>query len=181
MMIGAVSGYYPNTIYTNTLTRANGAAASGVQTEFGFPLGRADEAEKPSANPDDIKKPGRRSSPEDCETCKNRKYQDGSDEANVSFKSASHISPESAGAKVRAHENEHVSNAYKEAAQKNGKVINASVSIHTAVCPECGRTYVSGGTTNTMIKYTNEENPYVKEQKARDAAAFRGANIDYAA
>ena len=28
---------------------------------------------------------------EECETCKNRKYQDGSDEANVSFKSAAHV------------------------------------------------------------------------------------------
>ena len=28
----------------------------------------------------------------ECQTCKNRKYQDGSNE-NVSFKSASHISP----------------------------------------------------------------------------------------
>jgi len=49
-----------------------------------------------------------------CETCANRKYQDGSDEM-VSFKSAAHISPESAGSAVRAHEQEHVSNAYKKA------------------------------------------------------------------
>ena len=27
-----------------------------------------------------------------CQTCKNRKYVDGSDEANVSFKSAAHVS-----------------------------------------------------------------------------------------
>ena len=125
--------------------------------------------------------PGRKSSPAQCETCRNRKYQDGSDEGNVSFKTASHVSPESAGARVRAHEGEHVSNAYKKAAQKNGKVVNASVSIHTSVCPECGRTYVSGGVTNTMIKYANEDNPYTKNQKQLDAAKFKGANIDYAA
>jgi hypothetical protein len=129
---------------------------------------------------DDVKKPGRRSSPEDCQTCKERKYQDGSDE-NVSFKSASHISPESAATTVRAHEDEHVSNAYSKAAQKNGEVVNASVTIRTSICPECGRTYVSGGTTNSTIKYTNESNPYVKEQKSRDAANLIGANIDYAA
>lgn len=68
------------------------------------------------------KKVGRTSSPEECETCKNRKYQDGSNE-NVSFKSATHISPNAAGAAVRAHEGEHVSNAYTKAAQDNGKVI----------------------------------------------------------
>lgn len=32
----------------------------------------------------DVEKPGRKSSPAECETCKNRKYQDGSDEM-VSF------------------------------------------------------------------------------------------------
>ena len=40
-----------------------------------------------------VKSPGRKSSPAECETCKNRKYQDGSDEM-VSFKSATHISPQ---------------------------------------------------------------------------------------
>ena len=43
--------------------------------------------------------------------------------------------------------NEWISNAYKDAAQNNGKVLQASVSIKTAVCPECGRVYVSGGET----------------------------------
>lgn len=115
----------------------------------------------------------------ECQTCENRKYQDGSDEM-VSFKSATHISPESAASAVRAHEQEHVSNAYKKAATENGKVISASVSIHTAVCPECGRTYVSGGTTNTQIKYYNEENPYQRDLKLADQAKYSGMNADYA-
>ena len=106
-------------------------------------------------NTDKASASGRPSAPEECQTCKNRKYVDGSNE-NVSYKSAAHISPEAAGGAVRAHEGEHVSNAYTKAAQDNGKVVSASVSIHTSVCPECGRTYVSGGTTNTMIKYSNE-------------------------
>lgn len=55
----------------------------------------------------------------ECETCKNRKYKDGSDEM-VSFKSAAHISPESAMTKVKAHEQEHVSNAYQKAMCGNG-------------------------------------------------------------
>lgn len=130
------------------------------------------------ADPDEQKKAGRKSSPAECETCKNRKYQDGSDEANVSFKSAAHISPEAAGAAVRAHENEHVNNAYNKAAKDNGEVLSATVSIHTAICPECGRSYISGGTTNTMIKYKNEENPYQKELKAADATRLRGAHLD---
>ncbi len=115
---------------------------------------------------------------EECETCKKRKYQDGSDEM-VSFKSAAHISPESAAATVRAHEQEHVSNAYKKAATGNGKVVSASVSIHTSVCPECGRTYVSGGTTHTQIKYYNEDNPYQKDLKLADRSKYSGMNTDY--
>lgn len=153
-------------------------------SSYMYPASADQAAANPSdthpSNPDEVKKPGRKSSPEECQTCKERKYQDGSDE-NVSFKSAAHISPESAGARVRAHEQEHVSNAYKKAAQKDGKVIHASVSIHTAICSECGRTYVSGGTTSTTIKYSNEENPYQKERKAQDAINLVGAHIDYVA
>ena len=132
------------------------------------------------ASDDSVKAPGRKSSPEECQTCKNRKYQDGSSE-NVSFKSASHVSPNAAGAAVRSHEGEHVSNAYSKAAAKGGKVVSASVSIRTAICPECGRTYVSGGTTNTMIKYPNESNPYQQERKSQDALRFKGRKIDYVA
>lgn len=161
MTIGAVSGSYIYPAVGNTYNQVSPTTAD-------------------SAIGDDVKKAGRASSPEECQTCKNRKYQDGSNE-NVSFKSASHISPNAAGAAVRAHEGEHVSNAYSKAAENNGKVINASVSIHTSVCPECGRTYVSGGTTNTTIKYSDEVNPYQQNQKSLDTAFMIGANIDYVA
>lgn len=123
--------------------------------------------------------PGRKSSPAECETCRNRKYQDGSDEM-VSFKSAAHISPQASASRVMAHEQEHVSNAYKKAAQNNGKVISANVSLKTAICPECGRSYVSGGTTSTQIRYSNESNPYQKNKKAADALSFIGMNLDLA-
>lgn len=135
--------------------------------------------DKPILNPgeDMYAKAGRKSSPAECETCKNRKYQDGSDEM-VSFKTAQHISPQAAASRVRGHEQEHVSNAYKDAAQKGGKVLQASVAIKTAVCPECGRSYVSGGTTTTQIKYSNEENPYQKDLKLQDSAKTSGFNFD---
>jgi hypothetical protein len=121
-----------------------------------------------------------KSSPEECQTCKNRKYQDGSDE-NVSYKAAAHISSYAAGSAVRAHEGEHVSNAYDKASQVDGKVVSVAVSIHTAICPECGRTYISGGTTNTMIQYPNETNPYQQARKSQDATVLPGSNIDYVA
>ncbi|MDD6057685.1 MAG: hypothetical protein PUB98_05440 [Clostridiales bacterium] len=125
-------------------------------------------------------KAGIKASPTECQTCKERKYQDGSNE-NVSFKTPTHISPNAAASAVQAHEGEHVSNAYTKAAEKNGKVLSASVAIHTAICPECGRTYVSGGTTSTMIQYRNDSNPYQQNKKAQDALRFTGANIDYVA
>lgn len=126
-----------------------------------------------------MKAPGRKSSPAECETCKNRKYQDGSDE-NVSFKTPTRISPGSAASAVRAHEQEHVSNAYEKAAKNNGKVLSANVAIHTAICPECGRSYVSGGTTSTQIKYFNEDNPYQKDLKNADAVKYTGMNVNIA-
>lgn len=136
---------------------------------------------KPIINPGEstVKRPGAKSSPAECKTCKNRKYQDGSDEM-VSFKSPSHISPNAAAAAVMGHEQEHVSNAYKKASLKNGKVLQASVSIKTSVCPECGRSYVSGGETRTQIKYYNEDNPYQKDLKLQDAAKYKGMNVNLA-
>ncbi len=145
------------------------------KTKTGIPLTPMEEKKET----DRKERMGIKDPSEECQTCKNRKYQDGSDEM-VSFKSAAHISPESAAARVRAHEQEHVSNAYKKAAMDNGKVISASVSIHTAVCPECGRTYISGGTTHTQIKYYNEDTPYQRELKSADRGKYVGMNADYA-
>ena len=124
---------------------------------------------------------GRKSSPGECETCKNRKYQDGSDEM-VSFKAAGHIAPSNAASVVLGHEHEHVSNAYRKADLNNGKVERCSVRLKMDICPECGRTYVSGGVTSTQIRYYNESNPYQQDLKSSDAAnKYRGANVDVAA
>ncbi len=139
----------------------------GVNTtsyQIGFSSANAKQVEKTS-------------SPTECQTCKNRKYVDGSDE-NVSFKSATHISPEAAMGAVSAHEGEHVANAYAKAAEGGGEVVNASVSIHTAICPECGRSYVAGGTTRTSIKY-NEDSPYGQNQKLLDGLNFIGGKMDF--
>ena len=135
----------------------------------------------PVLNPgeSEVKQPGRKSSPAECETCKQRKYVDGSNEENVSFKAPAHVSPGAAGAAVRAHEEEHVANAYKEAAKKDAKVLQASVAIFTSICPECGRTYVSGGETTTKIQYNGDDsNPYTQNAKQADAGFLRGAHMD---
>lgn len=158
---------------------------NGYAAMTGFGMNGASDASPAKGvilNPgeDTTVNPGKKVSPAECKTCQNRKYQDGSDEANVSFKAAAHISPEAAGQAVRAHEGEHVANAYKKAAESGGKVLQASVAIHTSVCPECGRTYVSGGTTTTKIKYGNEDNPYAKNRKNMDNGLLSGMNFDTA-
>lgn len=147
-------------------------------------VGQASSAEqigKPLVNPGESTKvsPGRKSSPAECETCRNRKYQDGSNEM-VSFKSAAHISPQASASRVRAHEQEHVNNAFTKAAQKGGKVLAATVTLKTAICPECGTSYVAGGTTATKIQYSNESNPYTQNRKSMDAASVIGRNLDIA-
>lgn len=138
--------------------------------------GKVPSAEKPAVKESAVH--AKRTGKIECQTCKRRKYQDGSSECNVSFKSASHISPAEAGIKVRAHESEHVANAYKKAEQKGGKVVQASVAIHTAICPECGRVYISGGTTTTRIQYPHEEFAYQKNLKSLQKEAATGNHID---
>lgn len=156
----------------NTAAASSNSASAAASTQTADSTSKASSDGKTVVNPgqSEIKQPGRRSSPSECQTCKNRKYQDGSNESNVSFKSAQHIDPASAYSEVSAHEGEHVSNAYNKAREGNGEVVQASVAIHTAICPECGRTYVSGGTTTTQIKYPNESNPYQQSRKSSDAA-----------
>ena len=68
-----------------------------------------------------------------------------------------------------------------KAAKGGGKVISTNVSLQRAICPECGRSYVSGGTTSTKISYPNEQtNPYARNQKSADAAMLIGSNLDLA-
>lgn len=93
----------------------------------------------------------------ECETCKNRKYQDQSDDPGVSFKSASKISAGSAGAAVRGHEQEHVTRNQAKAEREGKEVVYQSVVIKTAICPECGDSYVSGGETTTVTRSKPEE------------------------
>lgn len=114
----------------------------------------------------------------ECQTCKERKYVDGSDEGNVSFKAPGHIAPEASASAVMSHEKEHVANARREGSKPGNELVSATVSIKTAICPECGRSYVAGGTTRTLIKYGNSD--YDKNRKAADLDALLGANVDEA-
>jgi hypothetical protein len=93
----------------------------------------------------------------DCQTCKSRQYQDGSDDPGVSFKSPGHIDPASSASVVMGHEQEHVANEQADAAAEGRRVVSQSVRLFTAVCPECGRVYVSGGETTTVTAADNSD------------------------
>ena len=100
----------------------------------------------------------------ECQTCKERKYQDGSDDPGVSFKTPTNIAPEQAAAAVRGHENEHVVREEAKAQRENRKVVSQSVTYHTSICPECGKVYVSGGTTRTVTRAINSQQADQKNQ-----------------
>lgn len=115
--------------------------------------------------------------PSECQTCKNRKYMDVSNESNVSFQSPTHVSPQSSFAAVSSHEQEHVSNATAEGSQPGNQLVSASVTYKMAVCPECGTPYIAGGTTRTQIRY-NEGNPYESSRKSLEGSLLRGMNFN---
>lgn len=85
-----------------------------------------------------------------CKTCQKRAYQDDSNDPGVSMKTPTNISPENAAAAVKSHEQEHVTREQDKAKSEGRQVISQSVVLHNAICPECGKTYVSGGTTTTV-------------------------------
>lgn len=91
----------------------------------------------------------------ECETCKNRRYKDESDDAGVSFQTATHVDPSAAYSAVRSHENEHVARNRTKAEQNGQKIVYQTVTIHKGICPECGRTYTAGGVTRTVTKADN--------------------------
>ncbi len=146
------------------------------------PVSRGSEGIEGTGKTDELNPRGK-VKPEECQTCKNRKYVDGSTENDVSFKTPGHIDPAESGAKVMAHEKQHVANAVQEGNKPNKKLLSSSVMLKTAVCPECGRVYVSGGLTRTRIQTTNgdEKNPYMKQLDKMNKNLLSGMNFDVGA
>ncbi len=115
----------------------------------------------------------------ECQTCSQRKYVDGSNEADVSFKTPGHIDPAQSYGRVMSHEKEHVANAKQKSSEPGARLVSATVSLQYASCPECGRSYVAGGTTNTMIEY-KKDSPYDQARKTIEGSILKGQNIDKA-
>lgn len=91
-----------------------------------------------------------------CQTCKNRKYQDGSDDPGVSFQTPQSIDPGSSASVVAGHEMEHVAREQFKAESEGGKVVMQTVQLHGDICPECGTFYIAGGTTRTVTQSGGE-------------------------
>lgn len=102
----------------------------------------------------------------ECQTCEKRKYQDGSDDMGVSFQTPTHVVPEMAASAVRGHENEHVVRERAKAELEDRRVVSQSVTLHTDICPECGKVYISGGTTRTVTA-ANKEDPAQEQEQER--------------
>ena len=100
-----------------------------------------------------------------CETCEKRKYQDGSDDPGVSFKTPTRVAPELAASAVRGHEMEHVVREQAKAQREDRKVVSQTVTYHTEICPECGKAYISGGTTRTVTAADNAQQDTVPQNQ----------------
>ena len=109
-----------------------------------------------------------------CQTCEKRKYQDGSDDMGVSFQTPTRIAPEQVASAVRGHEQEHVVREQAKAQREDRRVVSQSVTLHTDICPECGKTYISGGTTRTV---TAAEQGQQAEQQSQEETQRKGFSI----
>ena len=113
-----------------------------------------------------------------CETCEKRKYQDESDDPGVSFQTATKVDPRAAQAAVRGHEMEHVVRERAKAEREGRRVVSQSVTYHSGICPECGKFYVSGGTTRTVTAADNSADDMKELLRKRFAGTALGASLD---
>ena len=91
----------------------------------------------------------------ECKTCESRRYVDQSNDPSVSFQTPTHISPGQSASMVMSHEREHVANEQARAEREGSRIVDQSVTLTSAICPECKRMYISGGTTRTTTVSDN--------------------------
>ncbi len=111
-----------------------------------------------------------------CKTCQERTYQDGSDDAGVSFQTPKHISSAMAGVAVASHEGEHVTRETDRAAREGRIVTQKSVTFQMGCCPECHKMYVAGGTTK--ISTMADKSATADNSSILDLMGSAGENVD---
>jgi len=108
----------------------------------------------------------------ECKTCESRRYVDRSDDPSVSFQTPTKLSPNMAASAVASHESEHVRNEQGRAKREGREVTNQTVTFTYDICPECGRRYVSGGTTRTTtVEKPDTENA---QESGKDSGIAAG-------
>ena len=73
---------------------------------------------------------------------------------------------------VRGHEQEHVVREQAKAKREDRRVVSQSVTLHTDICPECGKTYISGGTTRTVTAAQQQEQADTQQQDQQESKGF---------
>ena len=51
-------------------------------------------------------------------------------------------------------------------------MVSQSVTLHTDICPECGKVYISGVTTRTVTKADNQPEPVQQEEEDAPFSVF---------
>jgi hypothetical protein len=97
---------------------------------------------------------------QECQTCKNRRYQDASNDPGVSMKAPTKLTPSQAASAVASHEGEHYNRENSKAEREGREVVSNNIRIFTSICPECGKPYVSGGETTTVTKGKSEQEEF---------------------
>ena len=136
----------------NRYTSGKAADSAKYAEEQKYSLKNAGETLQQNSRVSEEEDAKRRFDSYECETCENRRYQDGSDDSGVSCQTPTKFSPETAAARVRGHEQEHVVRNQAKAEREGNEIVSQSVTLHTGICPECGKVYISGGTTETTIR-----------------------------
>ncbi len=95
----------------------------------------------------------------ECQTCKERRYQDGSNDSGVSFKNPTKLTPDQAASAVISHEKEHYTREASRAESENKDVLVNSIRLESSICPDCGRSYISGGETTTVTRTRKNQSP----------------------
>lgn len=164
MLLGGSPPVQPVTGAANQTTQQKESAISNANTQNNGVIDKNTGLEsnkmvhQTQNNPNSNKVKNNRERATICKTCQMRAYQDGSNDPGVSMKSPTKISPENAASAVMSHEQEHVTREQAKAKSEDRQVVSQSVVLHNAICPECGKTYVSGGTTTTVTASKQEKN-----------------------
>ncbi len=165
---GNISKY---SMYTNI--HINGQAGSLREPAYGF---AASPAEKNKAS--ELGNLQKSNEITGCQTCKNRKYVDGSSDPGVSFKTPTSVAPQASFSAVSSHEQEHVSRENAKALKNDREVVSQSVRVYTDICPECGRAYSSGGKTTTVTKGETQKPDYFKDKMNKFFEGHFGKKVD---